>query len=190
MKGKYIILIAVSAFIAGFIMGRQTIEDGAAVVYRTGEPQQGSAAIPAPSVSYPAQPVLPVKTVYVPQPYAVHDTVKVITVVDTAAIILDYIALRQYDITLFDREDTGALDITATVQYNSLQGLSYNLTPVQKTITRSRVWVPFVGLGYNSFSQIYLSGGLFYHDMALEILYIRGLTDSRHAWGIGVKKKI
>jgi hypothetical protein len=180
MKTVWILIIAIAAFAAGIWLGRSTVGTEPEVTIIRGQEIKASVPIPEPVVSVPEKPVLPVKPVYI------HDTTY--QVVDTAAIIADYIAGRDYHMDVFDDEN-GKLSVDASVQYNVLKGLSYTFTPVYKEvkIKDKTVWIPFVGASYNTLNELSVSGGVFYHDMAIEVSYT---TDfNKKGIGVGFKKR-
>jgi hypothetical protein len=180
MKTVWILITAIIIFAAGVFLGRSTIGTEPKVTIIRGEEITADVPIPEPVVSIPEKPVLPVKPVYI------HDTTY--QVVDTAAIIADYITGRDYHIDVFDDEN-GKLSVDASVQYNVLKGLSYAFTPVYKEvkIKDKTVWIPFAGASYNTLNELSVSGGVFYHDIAVELNYT---TDfNRKGIGIGLKKK-
>jgi hypothetical protein len=177
----YIITIFV-ALATGFFAGRMNINSSPDIVVKRGDPVHEDIHVPEPKVSVPDNPVLPVKIVYI------HDTVPAYQVVDTTAIITDYIAKREYNLPVFNNE-LGKLSINADVQYNKLFDLSYDFTPVQKEIKikEQTVWIPFVGISYNTLNQIGLTGGIFYHNIGIEAGYSIG--NNVQYMGIGMKYK-
>ena len=182
MKTKYIVVLCAICLAAGFLAGRKTVDTFQCVRFFEGEPRQVKVEIPEPAVSFPDQPVLPVKTVYI------HDTIPAYQAVDTAAIIAEYSAKREYLIPVFDNE-FGKLSFTEQIQYNKIADLSYAFTPVVREIKikEKAVWIPFAGISYNTLNEVSVSAGLFYWDMAIELSYI---TDfNRKGIGLGLKKK-
>jgi hypothetical protein len=51
--------------------------------------------------------------------------------------------------------------------------VKYDFTPITivRTIEKERVWTPFVSASYNSMKQASIGGGLFYHDIGVQIRY-------------------
>lgn len=103
-----------------------------------------------------------VDSIMIPQPYAVatpskptyiyktdtvtvlnKETVYITSIVDTAAILSEFIKSKRYKETLFDSLNFGKLDVTAHVQYNSLQSLGYSFTKYN-TVKKNRLYTPFV----------------------------------------------
>lgn len=165
---KYLFYILASLIIGlaiGFFVGRNTIDTKEVIKYEKGETIETIVRVPEPyKVVEPSDPVFIYKT----------DTINniIIQKVDTPAIITDWIKSRDYNITLFDN-DNGKLYIDANVQYNQLQDLQYTFTPIYKTVINYRkpVYIPFVGVSYNSLGYMSAGGGLFYHDIGIELRY-------------------
>ena len=116
---------------------------------------------------------------------------QIVEKVDTAAIIADYIASREYAPVLFDSPQLGQLSLSATIQYNRLQDLSYTYLPVHKEITRYRVPVfqPYVGASLSTFNQMSFAGGIFYKNSGFEMQHVLDLERRKKGWGIGLKYK-
>lgn len=180
-KNTYLFIIAcIACLIIGFLVGRKTIDTKESVTIEHKEPVSSIVRIPEPKETKPAIPVYKYKT----------DTINNIIVqkVDTAQIIEDWIKSRNYNITLFDN-DNGKLNIDANVQYNKLSDLQYTFTPIQKVITKQKVpvLIPFIGVSYNSLGYVSAGGGLFYHNLGVELRYI---TDfDKKGVDLGIKYK-
>ncbi|MDR0756465.1 MAG: hypothetical protein LBF85_01290, partial [Tannerella sp.] len=131
------------------------------------------------SVEIPALLALPVRTdtVYVDRVMYTRE------VVDTAAIIADYELKRSYAPVLFD-DVYGRLALSLSVQYNRVSALSYEFTPVVKTVYRERVWQPFALLQYGAPGGAGVGGGMFYRRMGYYVMYATDLQ--RHGFGAGV----
>lgn len=82
-----------------------------------------------------------------------------ITKEDTAEIIKDWGTKRLYSETLFDIDSIGRCVIGASVQYNRLSQISYDYTPVIKTVTitenRVKLFSPYVGAGVLIINDFY-----------------------------------
>lgn len=181
MKKSYIfIAVCIACLIIGFLVGRKTIDTKESVTLEHKESVSSIVRIPEPKETKPASPVYKYKT----------DTINNIIVqkVDTAQIIEDWIKNRNYNITLFDN-DNGKLNIDASVQYNKLFDLQYTFTPIQKVITKQKtpVFTPFVGVSYNSLGYVSAGGGLFYHDLGIELRYITDFDKKGVDFGIKYK---
>ncbi|MFT3994407.1 MAG: hypothetical protein QM660_08870 [Dysgonomonas sp.] len=182
---KKYLLTALLSFVVGsiifFFVGRSTIQTETEVIYVPGETVSGSVSnnqLEPVKEEKPDKPVLPIKEIEIQ--YRDTGSVKTITetkylyqVVDTAAIIEDYILKRSYVLTAFDNKENGKLLLYPTVQYNKLTGIDYDFTPIQKqtSIYSYRVWQPFVSVSYSTLDYIGLGGGVFYHNSGFEYQY-------------------
>jgi hypothetical protein len=170
MKKTVYIVVLLSCIAAGFMAGRCTTTVETTREYVRGEPVSGSVPDSKPvTVESPAVSVLPVKTdtLFV-------DNIRYITQkVDTAAIIREYELKRYYATTLFDNKN-GKLDISLTTQYNKLGDLTYTFTPVHivETVKIKPVWTPFVSASYSTLQQVSVGGGVFYHDIGVQVRYV------------------
>lgn len=94
----------------------------------------------------------------------ITDTV-IIDKTDTSRILADWASVREYDQTLFDIDTLGRVQIRTSVQYNRLNTIHYDFTPIQKVITREtymiRKFTPFVGAGASSFPSCNAEAGFF-----------------------------
>lgn len=166
-KETLYIVYTLIGFIAGFIMGRQHINNEHSVRYVKGETIEKAVEIPIPyKVEIPAKPI------YL---YKKADTVfsTLVAEIDTAAILNDWITKKNYKQNLFDNQ-YGKLSIDASVQYNKLEFLKYNFTPIQKeTATiKQPVWMPYVGISYSTLNYVGIGGGIFYHDLGIGAKYV------------------
>jgi hypothetical protein len=130
----------------------------------------------------PLFPVLPL----IPDTIYHNDTIYITQRVDTSAIIADYVVNREYTPVLFDSPTQGKLRLSTIVQYNKLQDLHYEFTPILREVTKYRIkiWQPFLGISYNTLGETTLSAGMFYNSLGIELLYARTNTPG---CGIGVK---
>ena len=94
-------------------------------------------------------------------------------VVDTAAIIEDWITKREYKQTLFDNTH-GKLDIDFTVQYNKPTDLRYSYIPIKEvnTIYKVKVWQPYASASYSTLNYVGVGLGIFYHDVGFGAKYV------------------
>ena len=172
MKPIYLIIIGVVLLISGFFVGRATNTTSTEIKYIKGETVTTSVNVPGPDriITKIVNPNLPIK----------HDTiwkegkpVFVYMKVDTAKIIANYIQRKYYTIPLFDNNN-GKLIVNPVVQYNKLDSLGYEFTPITKevTITKTRTLIPFVTAGYSTLN--YFKGGIgtYYHSMGVSINYL------------------
>ena len=119
-------------------------------------------------------------------------TIYVKETVDTLAILADWIKKREYQNVLFDTDTLGKLVIYADVQYNQLQKLKYEFTPIQKnilTLKKPRIepfimagvqtgWVPSfqAGIFYKNFGISYdISIDTYFDNQIRKTTYIHGL---------------
>lgn len=171
-------VVAVICFIVGILIARKTNETEVKTRYIKGVTIYNTLHTPdltPVKVEIPERPVLPVKidTIWI------EGQIKYITqVVDTAAIIADYIKKNTYQRTLFD-DNNGRLDIEADVQYNILQRLHYGFTPIYKEVTveRSRVFVPVIAGSYNTLGYYGIGGGAFYRNFGVVVKYMHGVNN-------------
>jgi hypothetical protein len=170
MKTIHYIAIALVCLATGFITGRCTTETVTKTEYIEGEPVSGNISDIEPIVTEtPEKNTLPViiDTIFV-------DNIQyVVQKVDTAAIIREYEVKRFYRETLFNNQ-YGKLDVSFTSQYNKVSDLKYDFTPVTiiRTVEKERVFIPFVSASYNTLKQGGIGGGLFYHDIGIQVRYI------------------
>jgi len=138
-------------------------------------------------VEVPGTPVLPQKPDTIRLPGKIQ---YVATIVDTAAIIADYVLLNKYSRLLFDTETEGKLIVNSEVQYNKLQKLSYNFTPIYKKVTVQRIplFTPFILASYNSFSYFGYGGGIYYHNLGFSFKRLNNFNNSTgNEFGIAIK---
>ena len=115
-------------------------------------------SMPTISVSITPHPV-GVSIPDVPQLLYLTDTVTQMQIVDTAAILADWILKREYAGRVIN-DSTGTVDYSATIQYNQLQHFVFDYTPIQRiettTKTIERKFIPFILVGGNSagFGQV------------------------------------
>jgi hypothetical protein len=189
MKTKYVVSICLLCLAIGFFTGRKTISYKTEVKYVPGEMIAGEVRTDTLIVreTIPANPVLPV----IPDTVYRNDTVYVSQKVDTAAIIADYIPLRDYASVLFDNPTQGKFSIHTSVQYNKLSALDWEFTPVVREVTKYRIKVmqPYAGVSYNTFNFFTAAAGMFYYDIGIDLQYIRDLNENKTGYGIGINYK-
>ena len=164
-----------------FLLGRASVKQTHEVVYTQGKTITGSvqAALPIKEIA-PFAPLLPYKYVFIEN--------KQIEIVDTAKIINDYIAERTYSLTLFDNLH-GKLDITPTLQYNTLTAVPFTFTPIEKTIYTKQKWTFFSTASYNTFHIAGVGAGAFYNNIGLHYKYLwkTDLKVRGHEIGVNVR---
>ena len=167
----------------GFMWGRSTIKNNIKVEYVKGETIRDSIPYPVPVESEaPLDPELPLirDTIQIP-----GETIVITQKVDTSRIIAEFITKNKYRETLFDSDTVGTLIVEADVQYNKLQKLGYNFTPVQKNVSfqREKLITPFVSTSINSLGGFEIGGGIFYRDLGFDVRYLN--TGGQTGVGIG-----
>ena len=146
------ILVIIFVLAAGFYLGRHsvTVTETTKVEYRDLPPVHVSIEAPVP---------LRFTVPGLPQWLYFTDTVTQRSVIDTAAILADWILKREYGGRLIN-DTTGTIDYAAIVQYNRLQNITLDYTPIQRTVTITRTiqphFTPFVLIGANTagFGQV------------------------------------
>ncbi|MDR3140183.1 MAG: hypothetical protein LBU37_00385 [Tannerellaceae bacterium] len=172
MKKKILIITigVLFCWLFGFITGRKTIRLEEKTEQVKGETITGNVPVLQPvKEEIPDNPVLPLKTTVEYRDTIIYKHLSV----DTAAIIEDYINKRHYRELLFDNS-LGRLELSMTAQYNRLTALDWSFTPIytMKTVERKKVWIPFVSASYGTLNYFTVGGGVFYHDVGLNVRYI------------------
>lgn len=181
-KETLYIVYTIIGFVAGFIIGRQSMQTEPVVRYIKGEAIEKTVKISVPyKVETPAQPI-----------YLYKKTDTVFTTIppeiDTMAILNDWITRKNYQQDVFNNQ-YGKLSIDASVQYNKLESIKYSFIPLQKETSyiKHSIWEPYVGVSYSTVNYVGISAGIFYHDLGLEIKY---MTDfDKKGVDIGLKYK-
>ena len=177
------ILILICTFIIGYILGAKSVKitEKTTVSYKT-MPTISVAITPKPvSTSIPAVPKYLWRT----------DTLTMTQVVDTAAILTDWILQREYAGRLI-ADSTGTVDYLATVQYNQLQHIGIDYTPVQRTVTTTkkieRRFTPFVLIGGNTAGFGQIEAGALFGTMGVSVEAGTNFDGNNYIGGkIGVK---
>lgn len=102
---------------------------------------------------------------------------------------VDWNIKRTYNQVLFNSNDIGKLDIGIKVQYNKLDSIWFNYTPVQKnTIYRPTIKKvqPFVRASYNSLDQVTGGVGLYINKIGIDVFYIRDGRQNKSGIGAGL----
>jgi hypothetical protein len=181
---KYITIIAAS-LLAGYFLGKFSVkvEEKTVVSFQKMLPVHVSIDAPATlSVTIPEIPQFIWRT----------DTVTGVAVVDTAAIIADWLLQRDYGGRLI-ADSTGTIDYFATVQYNRLQCVSLEYVPVQRTVVTTKViqrrWTPFLFVGGNSAGYAAAEGGVFIGNFGVSVEFGQNVFENKHYFGgrAGVK---
>lgn len=196
-KWLWCILIVLSMFVAGFLIGRYSIKPQ--TITKT-EYVKGDTIESIIEVEVPVKEYYPVDTtdiikqcvkdgVYVHLFPKIIDTQYVIQEVDTLKILADWATKREYQETLFDADTLGTCKVKMDVQYNRLYNIEYSYTPTQKvitnTITQIKRFEPFVSFGVLSQPSVlgevgfyakehYGISGLYQYDTSLKKHYFGG----------------
>jgi len=183
--------ILLLGFIIGFIVSRVTIQDSEPKIeYIKGDTIYKEVPVPQPSSEEtPSEPNI--KYIY---KESIHytDTGSVkYREVDTLAILADWIKKRNYDISLFDNDTIGKLDLKASVQYNKISYLDYTYTPIYKVITKTKEknFEIFGGFGTNTNSTVNGQIGFYRKHLGIGYVYSRDLHSSNDAHGISIYLK-
>jgi hypothetical protein len=177
------VILGLIILLIGFVWGRSTIKDNIIVEYVKGETIRDSIFYPVPVGSeVPLSPELPLirDTIQIP-----GETIVITQKVDTSRIIAEFITKNKYRETLFDSDTVGTLIVEADMQYNKLQKLGYDFTPVQKNVSfqKEKLITPFVFTSINSLGGFEIGGGFFYRDLGFDVRYLT--TGGQTGIGIG-----
>lgn len=183
------VLIALLLIGVGFLLGRWTQEQPKPKIeYIKGETIRDSIPYPIPvAVEVPAKPILPMKPDTLRLP---GEKIYVAQVVDTAQIIAEFIQKRTYKETLLNQDTIGTLIVDAVVQYNTLQHLGYEFTPVHKQITLPKkppLFTPYVHVSVSTLGYYGLGGGVYIKNTGLGVRYVTDFY--RRGWEFGLQKK-
>lgn len=193
------VLCGIVCLVIGFFIGRSTIKTETEIKYIPGKTISGSVSnnqFESVKEEIPNKPLLPTKIIEIQ--YKDTGRIKTITetkymyqVVDTAAIIEDYIKKRTYAITAFDNTEQGKLLLYPVVQYNKLTGIDYLFTPMQKQTNTylQKTWQPFISASYSTLNYVGIGGGIFYHNLGLEYQYQKSLGSQSNGHLFGAKYK-
>lgn len=185
MKTKYVILIGVIALITGFFIGRATTTSSIVTKYVKGETVTNSVNVPTPyNIYIPTAPLLPTK----PDTIKINTKEYITLKVDTSKIIANYILRKRYKTPLFD-DNNGKLTVESVVQYNSLDSIGYSFTPIVKeiTITKTKIFTPFLNASYNSFGYYGAGGGIYIKNIGLGAKYITDFSRQGYEISLGIK---
>ena len=180
------VIVALICLVAGIFIGRKTVEEKVVVRYIRGDSISGTVSdFELVSETVPDAPVLPLRIDTVFKDSIVYIDVKV----DTASIINDYIARREFTSVLFDTPQLGKLTIFETIQYNRPEEIRYDFIPIytEKTIYRSPVWQPYTAASFNTFNQLSVGAGVFYRKTGFEFQYITDFNRRLKGYGVVFK---
>lgn len=174
------LLFAIIILLIGILIGRYSFRD-IEIEYIKGETRIDTVRIPFPyNVEVPGE----IRYKYV---YKDYDSTRIDTVKSKDFTVEDWNLKRSYNPIIFDNE-YGKLTLDASIQYNKLQSLKYTYEPLQKVIpAKEKIFQPFVSASYSTLNYISVGGGIFYHDLGLELRYV---TDfNKKGVDIGLKYK-
>ena len=180
---KYIIVCAVALCAGFFFLGKSTVKvkETTVVEYRDLPPVHVSVDAPAP---------LRFTVPELPQWLYFTDTVTQHPVIDTAAILADWILRREYGDRLIS-DTTGTIDYLAIVQYNRLQNISLYYTPVQRVVTITKTiqprFTPFLLIGANTVGGVQVEGGVLLKRFAFSVELGAGAQGKYAGAKFGVK---
>lgn len=163
------IMLAALAFVLAFFLGcyftNKSIEVEEKVRYVKGE-----TSVETVEVVVPYKVEIPTSPVYIYRADTVYN--HLVQMVDSAAIIADWVEKRYYKQDLFDNEN-GKLSLEASVQYNRLQDMQYSFTPIEKQIISyyKPTYSFYVGTSYNTMGYMGIGGGFFRRNAGLGIQY-------------------
>jgi hypothetical protein len=184
MKTAVGIFVIVLALAAGFYLGRRSVDvtETTTVEYHD---------LPTISVSVSAPAPLRFTVPEAPQWLYFTDTVTRQQVIDTAAILADWALRREYAARLID-DTTGTVDYSAIVQYNRLQNISLDYTPIQRTVTTTKIiqqrFTPFVLFGANTAGFGQVEGGVLFRQWGATVEVGSDFSGRNYVGGkIGIK---
>lgn len=113
---------------------------------------------------------------------------------DTAGIIADFNKIKHYDIQLFDVDTLGTCSISTDVQYNRLMNLSYQFSPINKTIEHSIIvkpkdWNLVGGVGLNTINMWNIQVGAFYRHIGATYQFTNEFGKNSYSHGINIMFK-
>lgn len=95
------------------------------------------------------------------------DTVQ-LTIRDTIMVLNDWASKKHYEQTLWSTDTTGTCTVAVDLQYNNLQNLSYQYTPVYRqtstVVVKQRLFQPYVGAGISTSKDWLVSAGAIFHQ--------------------------
>ena len=177
------IAIVIVVFVAGFFLGRKTINVKEKIEYVKGETIRDTIVINEPTfVEISSKP----KYIYKYDTIVVDNIQYISEKVDTSAIIQDYILMRTYEYNVFNSPTLGKFDVKQQIGYNKLLSFDYTFTPITKQITRLRepLFTPFVSAGYSTNQTVLLGGGFYYKNIGLEYNMNVSTNDRIWSWQV------
>lgn len=98
-----------------------------------------------------------------------------ISIIDSSAIVSDWIKKRNYALTLFNNDTLGKLDLDLSIQYNQLGNLTYEFNPITKVIEKTvgRKYQPFLMGGFGTNLTGTLQGGIYIKNISYSFQWVR-----------------
>ena len=212
MSTRYKVIILAATLISGIVIGRLTTAEKVIVQWRDAPPINGEIKQPEP-VTVRVPDSIKYITVYretrskptdssdggipvldsVSSGYVLGTwSEQIDTAASLAATVRDWNVERTYAGMLFKSDTLGTANYEAKVQYNTLTSLKWDFTPKVKEITTIKIRTvrPFVGMGYNTFNQASVTGGVFIRNIGFSATYINDFTERKNGVGIGIMIEI
>jgi len=187
----YYIIAGAICICIGFFVGRGTVSIKTEIKTVLGKTVHDSITVDKLVTKYEYSPSKPIyierndsnATVYTPTPKDTTESLKIV--------LDDWNTKRIYANNLFKDSINGIFDYDITIQYNKIQNFKYEFTPVKTTITKERIRMlqPFVGVSYSTLDIVGIGGGIFYHDLGLEVLYNKNYINGDDGISFGIKYK-
>lgn len=193
MSTRYKVIILAATLISGIVIGRLTTAEKVIVQWRDAPPINGEIKQPEP-VTVRVPDSIKYITVYRDQMASPSNMSEVVeppeidTAASLAATVRDWNVERTYAGMLFKSDTLGTANYEAKVQYNTLTSLKWDFTPKVKEVMqiKTRTVRPFVGVGYNTFNQASVSGGVFIRNIGLSATYVSDFAERKNGVGIGI----
>lgn len=193
MSTRYKFIILAATLISGIVIGRLTTAEKVVVQWRDAPPINGEIKQPEP-VTVRVPDSIKYITVYRDQMASPSNMSEVVeppeidTAASLAATVRDWNVERTYAGMLFKSDTLGTANYEAKVQYNTLTSLKWDFTPKVKEVMqiKTRTVRPFVGVGYNTFNQASVSGGVFIRNIGLSATYVSDFAERKNGVGIGI----
>jgi len=193
MNNRTAIITLISAatlFVAGIFVGRYTISKDT-TTHIVGKTIRDSISYDRLVPKYITTPVLmsylELDTLYIP----IYTTNPKDTLGSLKMVLVDWNLKRSYNDVLFNDSTRGKFEYKATVQFNKIRSFVYEYTPIQTIVTKNKIRIlqPFISIEYSNLNTVGVGGGLFYHNLGLEMMYNRNYIDNNKGISLGLKYK-
>lgn len=188
MKKYYIIGIILSLII-GFFVGRTTSNENE-IKYVKGETIKDS--IPY-NVLVPKYIKIPIILKYAEK---IKDTIRLTekpinkdsSLLET---LKDFNIKRVYNDYLFKNDTLGELKYDIEVQYNRINKLKYEYTPIIKNVStiKKRKYIPYISSSYSTFNIFGIGGGLYINNVGLGLEYQYDYNLQKNGLKFGINYK-